>query len=233
MTASEVLATARREGRVALTEIEAKDLLRAAGIPTVDTRLARDKTEAQAIARNLGFPVALKILSPQILHKSDIGGVKLGLQNEDEVAAAFESIMASARQHEPSATIDGVAVQPMARPGTEVILGLFKDQQFGPVLMFGLGGIFVEVLKDVAFRIVPLERRDAREMIREIKGYPLLEGYRGQEPADVAYLEELLLKLSHFAEEHPEVREVDLNPVFAYRDGALAVDARVVLEQDA
>jgi acyl-CoA synthetase (NDP forming) len=233
MTASEVLATARREGRVALTEIEAKDFLRAAGIPTVDTRLARDKTEAQAIARNLGFPVALKILSPQILHKSDIGGVKLGLQNEDEVAAAFESIMASARQHEPSATIDGVAVQPMARPGTEVILGLFKDQQFGPVLMFGLGGIFVEVLKDVAFRIVPLERRDAREMIREIKGYPLLEGYRGQEPADVAYLEELLLKLSHFAEEHPEVREVDLNPVFAYRDGALAVDARVVLEQDA
>jgi len=197
----------------------------------VDTRLARDAAEAQALARQVGYPVALKIVSPQILHKSDIGGVKLGLGNEAEVAAAFEAIVAAARQHEPNAVVQGVAVQPMARPGIEVILGLFKDQQFGPVLMFGLGGIFVEVLKDVAFRIVPLERRDAREMVREIKGYPLLEGYRGQEPADVGYLEELLLKLSRFAEEHPEVREVDLNPVFAYRDGALAVDARVVLEQ--
>jgi len=231
MTGQQALATARREGRAALTEIEAKDLLREAGIPTVDTRLARDAAEAQALARQVGYPVALKIVSPQILHKSDIGGVKLGLGNEAEVAAAFEAIVAAARQHEPNAVVQGVAVQPMARPGIEVILGLFKDQQFGPVLMFGLGGIFVEVLKDVAFRIVPLERRDAREMVREIKGYPLLEGYRGQEPADVGYLEELLLKLSRFAEEHPEVREVDLNPVFAYRDGALAVDARVVLEQ--
>lgn len=231
MAGSELLAGARREGRVALTEIEAKDLLREAGIPTIQTKLARDKNEAQAVAREVGFPVALKIVSPQILHKSDVGGVQLGLHNETEVGAAFEAIVAAARQHEPNAVIQGVAVQPMARPGTEVILGLFKDQQFGPVLMFGLGGIFVEVLKDVAFRIVPLERRDAREMIREIKGYPLLEGYRGQEPADVANLEELLLKLSRFAEEHPEVREVDLNPVFAYRDGALAVDARVVLEQ--
>jgi len=233
MTGQQALATARREGRAALTEIEAKDLLREAGIPTVDTRLARDAAEAQALARQVGYPVALKIVSPQILHKSDIGGVKLGLGNEAEVAAAFEAIVAAARQHEPNAVVQGVAVQPMARPGIEVILGLFKDQQFGPVLMFGLGGIFVEVLKDVAFRIVPLERRDAREMVREIKGYPLLEGYRGQEPADVGYLEELLLKLSRFAEEHPEVREVDLNPVFAYRDGALAVDARVVLEQGA
>jgi len=118
----------------------------------------------------------------------------------------------------------------MARPGTEVIIGMSKDPQFGPVLMFGLGGILVEVLKDVSFRIVPLTRRDAREMIREIKGYPILEGYRGQDPANIEVLEETLLKVSDFVENRPEIKELDINPIFAYRDGALAVDARVILE---
>jgi len=122
-------------------------------------------------------------------------------------------------------------VQKMARPGVEVIIGMSKDAQFGPVLMFGLGGILVEILKDVSFRIVPLTKRDAREMIKEIKGYPLLEGYRGQEPIDVANLEELVLKVSNFVEQTPEVDELDLNPIFAYSDGAVAVDARVILEE--
>jgi acyl-CoA synthetase (NDP forming) len=126
----------------------------------------------------------------------------------------------------------GVSVQRMARPGVEVIIGMSKDTQFGPVLMFGLGGILVEILKDVSFRVVPLTRRDAREMIREIKGYPLLEGYRGREPVDVSNLEELLLKVSTFVEQNPGVRELDLNPVFAYSDGAVAVDARIVMEGD-
>jgi acyl-CoA synthetase (NDP forming) len=117
----------------------------------------------------------------------------------------------------------------MARPGIEVIIGISTDTQFGPVLMFGLGGILVEVLKDISFRIVPLARRDVREMIREIKGYPLLEGYRGQEPVDVDNLEELILKVSSFVEQHPEIEELDLNPVFAYSDGAVAVDARVIM----
>jgi len=120
----------------------------------------------------------------------------------------------------------------MARPGVEVIIGMSQDAQFGPVLMFGLGGILVEVLKDVSFRIVPLSRRDAAEMIREIKGYPLLQGYRGREAVDISYLEELLIKVSNFAEHNPEVKELDLNPVFAYSDGAVAVDARVILEED-
>jgi acyl-CoA synthetase (NDP forming) len=119
----------------------------------------------------------------------------------------------------------------MARPGVEVIIGMSKDEQFGPVLMFGLGGVLVEVLKDVSFRIVPLSRRDAAEMLREIKGYPLLEGYRGQEAVDIPRLEKLLLKISDFVEQHPEIRELDLNPVFAYSDGAIAVDARVILEE--
>ncbi len=121
-------------------------------------------------------------------------------------------------------------MQKMARPGVEVIIGMSQDAQFGPVLMFGLGGILVEILKDVSFRIVPLTKRDASAMIREIKGYPLLEGYRGQEPVAVANLEELILKVSSFVEQHLEVKELDLNPVFAYSDGAVAVDARIVLE---
>jgi len=197
----------------------------------VDTRLARSKEEAVGLARELGFPVVLKIVSPEIVHKSDIGGVKVGLQDEGQVAQAHDQIMAAATQASPSARIHGVSVQPMARQGIEVIVGMSKDPQFGPLLMFGLGGILVEVLKDVAFRLVPLTRRDAREMIREIKSYPLLEGYRGQEPADITALEETLLRLSDFIERYPEIKELDLNPIFAYKDGLVAVDARVILEE--
>jgi acetyl-CoA synthetase (ADP-forming) len=120
----------------------------------------------------------------------------------------------------------------MARPGVEVIIGMSKDPQFGPVLMFGLGGILVEILKDVSFRIVPLAPRDAREMIRELKGYPILQGYRGQEPGNVEVLEGLLLKVSNFVENRPEIKEMDINPIFAYKDGAIAVDARVILESE-
>ena len=174
--------------------------------------------------------MVLKIASPDISHKSDAGGVKVGLKDRSEVAKAYEEIMASARQKYPKADIKGVSVQSFARPGIEVIIGMFKDPQFGPVLMFGLGGILVEVLKDVAFRIVPLQPRDAREMIKEIKGYSLLQGYRGQEPADIPCLEDMLLKVSDFVERMPEIREIDLNPVFAYQDGAVIVDARIVLE---
>ena len=168
-------------------------------------------------------------MSPDVTHKSDVGGVKLGLDSEETVAAAFQEITIAVKRQQSEARIEGVAVQKMAHPGIEVIVGMSKDPQFGPVLMFGLGGVLVEVLKDVAFRIVPLEARDARQMIREIKGFPVLEGFRGQEPADLEALEKLLLKVSAFVEAHPEIEELDLNPVFAYKDGALAVDARIVV----
>jgi len=230
MTKNEILQQARKENRTQLTEIESKQLLKDAGVPVVEAKLARTKAQAISLSKETGFPVALKIASPDIIHKSDSGGVKLGLTNAAQVARAYSEIISSVRQHHPDARIDGVSVQKMVRPGIEVIIGMTKDAQFGPVLMFGLGGILVEVLKDVAFRIVPLTRRDAREMIREIKGFPLLQGYRGQEPADIAFLEELLLKVSNFVEKTPEIRELDLNPIFAYRDGAIAVDARVILE---
>ena len=230
MTGKEIIQKARAEGRVLLTEIESKELVREAGIAVNETRLARSRDEAISMSNQLGYPVVLKIASPGIIHKSDAGGVKLGMKTAEEVAKAYDAILNSIVQKYPNALIQGIAVQKAARPGVEVIVGMSKDAQFGPVLMFGLGGIFVEVLKDVSFRIVPLTKKDASSLIREIKGYPLLEGFRGSEPVDVSSLEDLLLKLSDFVERYPEIKELDLNPIFAYRDGNLAVDARVILE---
>jgi acyl-CoA synthetase (NDP forming) len=226
-----IIDKARSEGRTVLTEVESKEFLKPAGINIIDTKLATSKEEAISISRQFGFPVVLKIASPDIVHKSDAGGVRVGLNNAKQVGKAYDQILPAIRQKYPQARLHGVAVQKMARPGVEVIIGMSKDAQFGPVLMFGLGGILVEVLKDVSFRIVPLSRRDAAEMLREIKGYPLLEGYRGREAVDISYLEELLLKVSSFVEQTPEIRELDLNPIFAYSDGAIAVDARVILEE--
>lgn len=212
-----------------LTEVESKELLEKAGIPVVAARLARSKKEAVFISKEMGFPVVLKICSHDVVHKTDSGGVRLGLANAAQVGKAYTEILSSVRQAYPQAGIQGVSVQPMAPPAVEVIVGMSKDPQFGPVLMFGLGGILVEVLKDVSFRIVPVTDRDARDMIREIKGYPLLEGYRGQKPVSIPALEQLIVKVSRFVEENPQIEELDLNPVFAYPDKAVAVDARIIL----
>jgi len=231
-TGQQLIDKVRKEGRTILTEIEAKELLKQAGINVIETRLATSREEALSMSKKMGFPVALKITSPDVVHKSDAGGVKLNLETEEQAGQAYDDIIAAVKRQYPDAVIQGVSVQKMARPGVEVIIGVSKDAQFGPVIMFGLGGILVEILKDVSFRIVPLEKRDAREMIREIKGYPVLEGYRGQEPVDVANLEELILKVSDFVDKHPSVEELDLNPVIAYGDGAVAVDARVILGEE-
>jgi acyl-CoA synthetase (NDP forming) len=228
-----ILQRAKKEKRTLLTEVESKQVLEKAGISIVKAKLATSVTEAVAISKELGFPVVLKVASPDIVHKSDIGGVKVGLNNATQVTKAYKEIMAAVKKKQPKANVHGVSVQPMAKAGVEVIIGMTKDAQFGPVLMFGLGGIMVEILKDVSFRIVPLEKKDAKEMIRDIKGYPVLEGYRGQLPSDVAALENMIMKISAFVEKNPEIKELDLNPVFAYNKGAVAVDARVVLEPDA
>ena len=224
-----IVAQARAEGRALLSEVEAKAMLAAHGLAVTDTRLAASVDEAAAIAEELGYPVALKVVADEITHKTDVGGVELGIADAGELRAAAGRIHEAVTAAAPGVQPAGLSVQPMAAPGTEVILGITQDQQFGPVLMFGLGGVFVEVLKDVAFRVVPLEARDAGEMIREIAGFAVLEGFRGSEPADLAALEQMLLQLSSFAEAHPEVAELDLNPVFARPDGAVAVDARIVL----
>jgi len=226
-----IITNAINQGRTALTEIEAKQVFKDIGVPVVETRLATSRKRAGEIGGEIGFPIVLKIASPDIIHKSDAGGVKVGLKNRTEVEKAYSEIMQAAKNKFPKAKIDGTAVENMARPGIEIIVGMFKDTQFGPVIMFGLGGIFVEVLKDVSFRIVPIERRDAAEMIKEIKGYPLLKGYRGMEPAHLPSLEDILMKVSDFVEKTPEIKEIDLNPIIAYKDSAVAVDARIVLEE--
>ena len=231
MTFETVLAQARAEGRTLLNEVEAKELLREAGVPATAATLAKTRSEAQSQATTMGYPVVLKVVSPDIAHKSDVGGVKLNLVDSEAVGAAFDEIMKNSKAAEPNARIAGVSVQEMAKQGTEVIVGMTTDPQFGPVMMFGLGGVLVEVLKDVSFRLIPLEAKDADQMMAEIKGRPILDGVRGQPPADLAALRSTILKVSEFVQKHPEVRELDLNPVFAYPDGALAVDARIVISE--
>ena len=231
MASHALIERARQQGRTLLTELESKQILYDLGIPTTLGHLATSEEDAVQAADTIGYPVVLKIASPDIVHKSDVGGVQLHLQDGGAVRQAYRAIQQSVAVHAPGARSDGIIVQPMAAPGVEVIVGMSKDATFGPVLMFGLGGVLVEVLKDVSFRIVPLRQRDASEMIRDIKGFPLLAGYRGAAPADLEALQHILLALSAFVESTPEIKEIDLNPIYAYAQGALAVDARVVLEE--
>jgi acetate---CoA ligase (ADP-forming) len=213
------------EGRGLLGEVEAKDLLGAAGLPVVPTTLARSLDEAVTQARQFGYPVALKVVSPAIVHKSDVGGVRLGLASDAAVRAAFAALEVL-----PGQRFEGVAVQPMASPGVELALGAHRDPQFGPVGLFGLGGIFVETVRDVALRVASLSALDAGEMLDEICGRAILQGVRGEPPVDRAALVDALRRLGAFMLGHPSVASVDLNPVFGYPTGILAVDARIVLE---
>lgn len=231
MTFAETISSARAENRTLLSEVEAKAALGDAGVPVTATSLAQTREAAAAQAEAMGYPVALKVVSPNVAHKSDVGGVVLGLESHEEVAEAYDEIIRSVQAAQPSATIEGVSVQEMASPGVEVIVGVTTDPQFGPVMMFGLGGIMVEVLGDVAFRLAPLGEGDARDMIDEIQGRQVLDGVRGQPPVDLGAIEAMLDRVSVFAAEHPEVAELDLNPVIASPEGAIAVDARIVLAE--
>lgn len=205
-------------------EHESKAVLESLGISTTGAGLARSEEEAASLFKSLGTPVVMKVLSPQVVHKSDAGGVKLNLENEGAVRKAYREITAAFRDKE----LAGVSVQKMARPGLEVIVGVAQDATFGPMLMFGLGGVFVEALKDVSFRSIPVSESDAQSMIEEIKGYALLKGYRGPS-ADIGELKKLLLKISDFVMKNPDVAEMDLNPVFLYPKGYSVVDARIIL----
>lgn len=230
MTTTDVIQKARLDRRTLLTEVESKYLLQGTGIPVVETRLARNKSQAVSIAQELGLPVVLKIVSPDVIHKSDVGGVITGISSAGQVRTSYDSILSSTLSAVPSASIQGVSVQKMADPGVEVIIGATKDPQFGHVIMFGLGGVLVEILRDVSLRLVPLTSRDARLMVREIKSLPLLQGFRHYPECDLGKIEEAILNLSNFLEKHPEIKELDLNPILCYPDGLVAVDARVVLE---
>jgi acetyltransferase len=190
---------------------------------------AETAREAVAASDKIGYPVVIKISSPDVLHKSDIGGVRLGISSAQEVERAFEEVISAARRFMPSALITGVTVDQMIPAGKEVIIGMAKDPDFGAMLMFGLGGIYVEVLKDVSFRIAPLDRREATAMISEIRAYQLLRGVRGEQPADIESIIDSLLKVSQLVTDFPEIIEMDINPLMVMtRDkGAVAVDARI------
>ena len=217
------------KGRKNLLETEARELLSVYGVALPPARLAKTPEEAGAAAAALGFPVALKIVSPEIVHKSDAGGILLNLTDEAAVREGFAKVVANASRVSDKGKILGVLVAPMAKKGQECIIGMIRNPQFGAVVMFGLGGIFVEVLKDVSFRVAPLSDLDLEEMIHEIKGYPLLGGVRGQKPRDTAILRDVLRRVAQMATDHPEILEVDINPIIVHEQGASVVDARVII----
>jgi len=227
-----LLEMAKRQGRFHLTETEAREILKAYGFSLPQTRLARTKEDAVEAAKNIGFPVVLKIVSPDISHKTDVGGVILKLETPQAVKEAFTEIMLRVKEKFPKAAIYGISVQEMIQGAKETIIGFTRDPQFGPLLMFGLGGIYVEILKDVSFRIAPIGKREALEMIREIKTYPLLRGIRGEPPTDVSALVEGILALNQMALDFPEIIEAEINPFLVRTKGSTAVDARLTIKKE-
>ena len=212
-----------------LLETEAKELLEEYSLPVPAFKLIQDEKEIEDIAEDIGYPIVMKIVSPDIIHKSEAGGVKVGIENGKSAKEAYQKIMSNAIAYNDKADIHGIITYKMAPVSTEVIIGMMKDPHFGPVVMFGLGGIFVEVLKDVSFRILPVKATDVKEMISEIKGYPILKGIRGEAPRDIAAIEDVLLKLSSLVMDNPEIKEIDLNPILVYEKGLQIVDARIIL----
>lgn len=228
MKGVEIIKQARKENR-SLLEPEAYRLLQDYAIPVLDYRLAGSAEEAESLAAEIGFPVAMKVVSPDVIHKSDSGGVELGVADEKGALAAYNKIVKNVTSAVEDPDIKGVMIVPMISGGTEVITGMIRDPQFGPAVMFGLGGIFVEILKDVVFGIAPVSRGEAEEMIRGIKGYPLLAGARGGKPADIDSLAEIIVGLSKLALDIDEISEIDLNPVLATPERSFVLDARILL----
>ncbi len=221
------------QGRKELVEVEAREVLASYGLPVARTRLATNLEECIRAAREIGYPVVLKIASPLILHKTDVGGVVVGIRDTDELVNAYEAVTSAARKFVPAASIWGVLVQEMLPPSRELIVGMSRDAQFGPLLMIGLGGIYVEVLGDVSFRLAPVSEEEALEMLRELKSYGLLKGTRGEKAADIEAVVESILRISQMVIDFPEIAEMDINPLRVLEEGkgCLAADARIVLKE--
>jgi acetyl-CoA synthetase (ADP-forming) len=218
------------EGRKYLLEHEAKTVCKQYKIPITKIKIAKTIKEAVDFHEEIDCPTVFKIISPDIIHKFDVGGVVLNISSKEDAKNAYNKILKNVKKHKPKAKILGVLVQEMAPCSIEVIIGSIKDPQFGPTLMFGLGGTFVEIMKDVSFRIAPINEREAIEMISEVKAYPILKGYRGQPALDIDVLKKILLSVSKLVMDYPEIKELDLNPVIVYENGAKTVDARIILE---
>jgi acetyl-CoA synthetase (ADP-forming) len=221
---------AKDENRDFLLENEAREVCKAYGVPLPEGGFARNKEEAVLIAEKIGYPVVMKVISPQVIHKSDVGGVKVSISSEEQVSEAYDVISESVKKHVPKAEIKGMLVAKMADKGVETIVGLKRDAIFGPVVMFGIGGIFVEVYRDVTFRVCPIEGRDAEEMLNEIKGYKLLKGFRGMPRANIDALKRVILATCTLGMENPEIGSVDLNPVLVNEKAALALDTRIIID---
>lgn len=228
MNVTEILKNKIESNQTVLTEFESKELLQEIGIAVPGQKLTSTKEETVSAADEIGFPIVLKLMAEDIVHKSDTGAVKLGLKTKDEVERAYEELMKIPSQAEKKISVQKMADEPI----TELIIGMTTDPQFGPALMFGIGGILVELLEDVSFRIAPITKYDANEMIHEIKGFPILDGYRGKPKADLDAIIETLLKISDFVAKHEEINEMDLNPVFIYEKGLICVDARIILKKN-
>ena len=224
-----IISEVKRKERRMLTEVESKEILKVYGVPVVEGALAAGPDAAVSAARGIGYPVAMKIVSPDIVHKSDAGGVRLNLGSDEEVRSAYEAIVAAAKSYKTDAVVQGVSVQKMIAEGLELAIGATFSPQFGHAVMFGLGGLFVEVMKDVTFRLAPVTEEEARDMMGEIRGSALLRGIRGRPPVDIAAVARIIESVSHLVAENPEIVEVDLNPVLATEAEAVAVDARMVI----
>jgi acyl-CoA synthetase (NDP forming) len=227
MNISELLKNKIESNQTVLTEFESKNLLKEIGIQIPEQELATTKEETLTVAKKIGFPIVLKLIAEDIVHKSDTGAVKLNIKNEDETAQAYDELMNIPSQSEKSISVQKMADEPI----TELIIGMTTDAQFGPALMFGIGGILVELLEDVSFRIAPITEYDAREQIHEIKGFPILDGYRGKPKADIDAIVNTLLTISDLVTKYEEINEMDLNPVFIYEKGLICVDARIILKR--
>ena len=226
---NEIFKKAKADGRKFLLEYEAKTVCKEYGIPVTELKIAKTAEEAAEYSEEIGYPTVLKIISADVIHKVDVG-VILNVGNSKDAKKAYNKIVENVKKHKPDAKIEGILVQEMAPSATEVIVGAIKDAQFGPTLMFGLGGTFVEIMKDVSFRIAPIKEDDARQMISEVKAYPILLGYRGQPPRDIDTIVKIILNTSRMVMEHQDIKELDLNPVIVYEKGAKTVDARIILE---
>ncbi len=226
MDISEVLKNKIESNETILTEFESKELLQEIGISVPSQRLITSIDETRSAAEEIGFPVVLKLIAEDIVHKSDTGAVKLNIKDKDELEAAYKDLMNIPSQKEKKISVQKMADEPI----TELIIGMTTDAQFGPALMFGIGGILVELLEDVSFRIAPVTEYDCREMIREIKGFPILDGYRGKPKADINAIVDTLMKISDLVIKYEEINELDLNPVFIYEKGLICVDARIILK---
>jgi acetyl coenzyme A synthetase (ADP forming)-like protein len=219
----------RCEGRTELGEMESREILEIYDIRIPKAELARDIKQARQIAKKIGYPLVLKIVSPNILHKTDVGGVKVGIEDEKELEEDYDQILFNVKKYMPDANVRGILVQEFIEDKKETIIGMSEDPQFGPVVMFGLGGIYVEALKDVSFRIAPVSRKAASQMVEEIKAFKLLKGVRGEDPSDIDSIIDIILKVSQLVTDFPEIMEMDINPLFVKKqgEGSIAGDARI------